>query len=219
MSKAKSSPKAGSAPKKAKAKAASAKAKAKTKLPELPPEEHEALCTRCGKCCYKKVIIGRTVFITPFPCEFLDTDTNTCTVYDRRHELNPECLNMEDGIKHSAFPADCDYVPVLAPANYRPAQDKWDWDGEWDDFDGLADDLDVPKEVREKVRARGPHAPPMWVEANERIQREKEGLDPDAPTASSGKGKAATPTPKKPSIWNRTKALIELARKESLGKK
>jgi len=106
----------------------------------------ESLCTHCGKCCYKKIVVGRAVFITPFPCEFLDTATNLCTVYPRRHEANPECLDLAEGLRHSAFPADCPYVPVMAPPGYVPAIDTWRWDGEWSDFDHLADQLDVSDE-------------------------------------------------------------------------
>ena len=136
---------------------------------------HEGLCNNCGKCCYKKIIVGRAVFITPFPCEFLDTNTNLCTIYDKRHELNPHCLSVEEGMKVSAFPEDCPYVPELAPKNYSPAKDGWDWDREdWTDFDDLADDLDVPVDVREKVRARGPNSQPMYVEAYQRIQQQRE---------------------------------------------
>ncbi|HYG73505.1 MAG TPA: hypothetical protein VEK08_00630 [Planctomycetota bacterium] len=134
----------------------------------------EQLCNNCGKCCYKKIIVGRTVFITPFPCEFLDTKTNLCTIYDRRHELNPLCLSIADGMKVSAFPEDCPYVEKQAPRNYRPARDNWDWKNEWSGFDDLADDLDVSAETREKVRARGPDAPPMYVEAYARIQAQRE---------------------------------------------
>jgi len=135
--------------------------------PKSPPSEQ--LCNNCGKCCYKKIIVGRTVFITPFPCEFLDTDTNLCTIYDKRHELNPLCLSIEEGMKVNAFPEDCPYVPEMAPPQYRPARDSWNWAGEWDDFDDLADDLDVPAEMREKVRARGPTAPPMYTAAYDTI--------------------------------------------------
>lgn len=135
--------------------------------------EHEALCTRCGKCCYKKVILGRTVFITPFPCEFLDTETNTCTVYANRYEKNPNCLPVVDAMRHNAFPADCGYVEAGAPAGYRPALDTWSWAHDWDDFDRWADDLEVSVSVREKVRARGPWAKPMWAEAFERIQSQQ----------------------------------------------
>jgi Fe-S-cluster containining protein len=131
--------------------------------PQIPVDEK--LCNNCGKCCYKKILVGRTVYITPFPCEFLDTATNLCTIYDRRKELNPLCLSVPEGMTVSAFPSDCPYVPIHAPKNYRAAVEH-DFSGEWDDFDGLADDLDVSPEMREKVRARGPHAPPMYVEAN-----------------------------------------------------
>jgi hypothetical protein len=132
-----------------------------------PPSDKpvdENLCNHCGKCCYKKIIVGRIVYITPFPCEFLNTDTNLCTIYDRRKELNPLCLSVPEGMKVSAFPKDCTYVPEHAPKNYRPAVEH-DWSSEWDGFDELADDLDVSPEMREKVRARGPDAPPMYVEA------------------------------------------------------
>lgn len=133
----------------------------------MPDPVDETLCTRCGKCCYKKIIVGRIVVITPFPCEYLDTSTNLCTIYDRRHELNPHCLSVPDGLRVSAFPADCPYVPVLAPANYRPASETWSWDGEWENFDELAGDLEVSPDTRAKVRARGRLAPPMYAEVNE----------------------------------------------------
>ena len=70
------------------------------KTPEPPPDipVDEKLCTNCGKCCYKKLLVGRIVYITPFPCEFLDTKTNLCTIYDRRKELNPLCLSVSQRI-------------------------------------------------------------------------------------------------------------------------
>lgn len=138
------------------------------------PATHEQLCNNCGKCCYKKIIVGRTVFITPFPCEFLDTSTNLCTIYDKRKELNPLCLTVEEGLQVSAFPADCPYVPAMAPKNYKPAREDWNWEHEWDGFDELADDLDVKAETREKVRARGPYVAPMHVEAYAKIQARRE---------------------------------------------
>jgi hypothetical protein len=131
-------------------------------VPNKPVDEK--LCNNCGKCCYKKIIVGRLVYITPFPCEYLDTKTNLCTIYDRRKELNPLCLSVPEGMKVSAFPQDCPYVPEHAPKNYRPALER-DWSDEWHDFDNLADDLDVTPETREKVRSRGPLAPPMYIEA------------------------------------------------------
>jgi|GEM_PF-1300481 len=133
-------------------------------------EQHESLCNHCGKCCYQKIIVGRTVYITPFPCHYLDTHTNMCTVYDRRHELNPACLSIETGMKHSAFPLDCGYVKESAPKNYKPAREDYDWEAEWDEIDEIAEDLEVPPEIADVIRARGPNARPMYDEAFERIQ-------------------------------------------------
>jgi uncharacterized cysteine cluster protein YcgN (CxxCxxCC family) len=94
--------------------------------PRNDPPVDEALCRRCGKCCYKKIIVGRTVHITPFPCKYLAPHTNLCVIYERRHEVNPFCLSVPEGLRCSAFPADCPYVAALAPPGYRPAQDDWD---------------------------------------------------------------------------------------------
>jgi uncharacterized protein len=145
-------------------------------MPELtaqvatkPEATHEALCHRCGKCCYRKVIIGHTVHITPFPCEFLDVKTNLCTVYQRRFELNRHCLTVATGLKHLAFPRSCGYVAALAPKGYRPAREDRDWGEEWEDFEAWADDLEVSAEVRALVRGRGPLAPPLYVETNARL--------------------------------------------------
>ncbi len=174
-------------------------------------EDHEALCSRCGKCCYKKITIGDTLFITPFPCEYLDTETNACTIYERRHELNPECMNIEDGLKNSAFPADCGYVPVKAPPNYRPPRDDWDWDGKWEEFDNLADHLGVSKKIREMVRARGSKAQPMWVEAFNLILWE----NLFAPSTFSNFKGGHSETEGSSTPWSVTPALIEFARQDS----
>lgn len=144
------------------------KSKQGTVAAEVPAgvsvEAFEALCNRCGKCCYQKVIIGRTVVITPFPCRFLDIQKRVCTVYDERKQKNPRCLGVVQGLRVSAFPEDCPYVKKYAPPGYRPAVDSWSWDGQWHDFDDLADDLDVPEHIREAIRALGPEAKLPWEE-------------------------------------------------------
>lgn len=68
------------------------------------------LCEKCGRCCYAKLIIDGDVVYTPFPCPYLDEDTRLCNVYERRHELAPQCLTIEMGIRLGVFPADCPYV-------------------------------------------------------------------------------------------------------------
>jgi len=92
----------------------------------LPPPgspEHEALCRRCGRCCYEKFIVDGHVFNTRRPCPYLDTRTNLCTVYDHRFEVNPRCLDVAAGIALGVFPADCPYVRDLP--GYVPAEDGW----------------------------------------------------------------------------------------------
>jgi len=86
-------------------------------------EDHEALCRRCGRCCYEKLIIDDCVFTTRKPCPHLDTKSNTCVIYARRHKLNPRCLSVEEGIRYGVFPADCPYIQNLP--DYRPAEEGW----------------------------------------------------------------------------------------------
>ena len=158
--------------------------------PDRPADD--TLCRRCGKCCYKKIAVGRgVVYITPFPCDFLDIHTNLCTIYPSRFDLNPLCLSVKDGMQVNAFPADCPYVPGYAPPGYQPARDEWDWGSEWSNFDDLADDLDVSEQTRAWVRARGPLAPPMYAEVNARRQRQAGSTA--QPSGNSAGGK---------SLWN-----------------
>jgi Fe-S-cluster containining protein len=144
--------------------------KSKDAPPPAPlPKEHEELCNHCGKCCYKKLIIGKRTYITPFPCDYLDTETNLCTIYETRREVYPECLSIEVGLTQSAFPEDCPYVPVMAPPGYKPAHEDYDWSADWQDFDAFADEMEADAATRAKLRARGPTAPPMHVEAYAKI--------------------------------------------------
>ena len=85
--------------------------------------EHEALCRRCGRCCYEKFIIEGRVFTTRRPCHCLDLNTNLCTVYDRRFTVNPRCLDVTRGIEMGVFSADCPYVAGMA--QYLPAENGW----------------------------------------------------------------------------------------------
>ena len=72
--------------------------------------EDESLCRKCGRCCYAKTIVEGRVIQTHVPCRYLDTVTNLCTMYERRHEVNPHCLTVREGIEQGVFPADCPYV-------------------------------------------------------------------------------------------------------------
>jgi uncharacterized cysteine cluster protein YcgN (CxxCxxCC family) len=82
----------------------------------------DAKCLRCGRCCYEKVLFNGRVFNTGRPCKHLDVETKLCRVYERRHEVNPHCLSVEEGTKLGVFPADCPYVAGLA--GYVPPMDE-----------------------------------------------------------------------------------------------
>jgi len=79
----------------------------------MPEPMDPSLCERCGRCCYAKLLLGGEVVYTPFPCPYLDETTRLCTVYERRHEVNPHCLTVAEGIRLGVFPADCPYVRDL----------------------------------------------------------------------------------------------------------
>ncbi len=84
---------------------------------------HEALCRRCGRCCYEKFIVDGCVFTRRTPCPHLDVRTRLCTVYERRFQVNPRCLDVEQGIKFGVFPASCPYVRGLR--DYKPSEEGW----------------------------------------------------------------------------------------------
>lgn len=94
-------------------------------VPPSDPDEagHEARCRQCGRCCCAKLIIGDEVVYTAKVCKHLDPATKLCRVYERRHEVNPGCLNVEEGIKLGVFPADCPYVQGIE--GYRPPRERW----------------------------------------------------------------------------------------------
>ena len=86
----------------------------KTKsLHEMTREEWESLCDGCGICCLEKVEDLETgeVKLTAVSCEFLDTVTCRCLVYEDRFHLNRDCVELSaDKLKHMAWlPKTCAY--------------------------------------------------------------------------------------------------------------
>ncbi|MEM5947906.1 hypothetical protein WKV44_05055 [Spirochaetia bacterium 38H-sp] len=88
----------------------------------------EELCNRCGKCCYtRSVYPDGTLFIDyDRPCEYLDTDSNLCTVYERRFEVCKTCRKVN--IFHALFarhmPPDCAYVSFYRYGGFYEHVDK-----------------------------------------------------------------------------------------------
>ena len=91
---------------------------------DLPHEVWEGLCTKCGKCCTEKVDIDGTIYISKKYCRFLDLVSKECTVYEKRFEAEPGCMEVEAGIKVGIFPSDCPYIEGIE--GYKPAVEEWD---------------------------------------------------------------------------------------------
>lgn len=79
-------------------------------------DEWEAICHRCGRCCYEKVDLGGGVIrYLDEACQYLDTATNKCTVYHNRQEAEPDCISLTEEIVRSLnwLPEGCAYVEYL----------------------------------------------------------------------------------------------------------
>ncbi|MBI5252372.1 MAG: hypothetical protein HY912_22995 [Desulfomonile tiedjei] len=83
---------------------------------ELSRDKWEAICRKCAKCCYEKVDLGGGVIrYTDEPCEHLDTETKLCKVYDRRHEVEPDCISLTEHLVRFLhwMPVECAYVEYV----------------------------------------------------------------------------------------------------------
>ncbi len=83
-------------------------------LAKLRPEEWEALCDGCGKCCLNKLEDDDTgeVAFTKVACRLLDGDTCRCGQYDIRLQFVPECIVLtKESIAKVAYfmPTTCAY--------------------------------------------------------------------------------------------------------------
>jgi len=79
-------------------------------------EQWEAICRRCGKCCYEKVDLGGGVIrYTEEACEHLDTETHLCKVYHDRHEVEPDCISLTEVLVRTLrwLPEECAYLEYV----------------------------------------------------------------------------------------------------------
>ena len=73
----------------------------------------EALCLRCGLCCYEKTMeSNRVIYHMDFPCRDLDEQTLTCRIYNTRFRENSDCRRMTilKAMCASYLPESCGYV-------------------------------------------------------------------------------------------------------------
>lgn len=92
-------------------------------LSSISPDEWEAICQRCGRCCLLKLQDDETdeIYYTNVICRYYDTEKNLCTVYDKRCELVPECLKLtpQNVDKLTWMPKVCAYRQLF-DKNYKP---------------------------------------------------------------------------------------------------
>ena len=72
--------------------------------------EWEALCNRCGKCCYETRAIEGEWVRTGVPCRFLDVLDKTCDVYTHRFQAEEDCTRVTPSlVLQGILPHDCSY--------------------------------------------------------------------------------------------------------------
>ncbi|WP_425039123.1 YcgN family cysteine cluster protein [Primorskyibacter sp. S187A] len=84
------------------------------KLSALSPQEWEALCDGCGKCCMNKLEDDESgeVAFTRVACRLFDDATCRCANYDIRRQFVPECIQLtHETIANHAYwlPQTCAY--------------------------------------------------------------------------------------------------------------
>ncbi|WAJ71251.1 YcgN family cysteine cluster protein [Catenovulum adriaticum] len=95
-------------------------------LEQMNRQEWEQICDGCGKCCLHKFIAddevddietthqineGETLEYTNIVCQYLNDKTCSCTVYDKRRKLVPDCVELTPDNLDDIFymPTSCSY--------------------------------------------------------------------------------------------------------------
>ncbi len=73
--------------------------------------EWEALCGRCGRCCFESRWVDEGWEHTSIPCRYLDDFDRSCKVYGNRFQAQQECVRVTASVVLSGMlPSDCTYV-------------------------------------------------------------------------------------------------------------
>lgn len=82
-------------------------------LDELSEAEWEALCDGCGRCCLNKIeeIDTGEIFYTNVVCRYHDSEQSSCTRYNERRVLVPECIKVTPRVAREEhwLPETCAY--------------------------------------------------------------------------------------------------------------
>ncbi|WP_415919663.1 YcgN family cysteine cluster protein [Tateyamaria sp. SN6-1] len=84
------------------------------RLDQMSPDEWEALCDGCGKCCLNKLEDEDSgeVALTRVACRLLDDATCRCAQYEVRHQFVPDCIVLKPSTIHEHMywlPQTCAY--------------------------------------------------------------------------------------------------------------
>ena len=91
-------------------------------------QDWDAICSKCGRCCYEKIDFEGRIYYTELPCEFFDLETKLCRVYAERDVKRPGCVRLTPEHLNKGFlPEDCPYVADIE--NY-PAPSSLSDDGD-----------------------------------------------------------------------------------------
>ena len=89
--------------------------------------ETENLCVNCpeeirGICCnYLAWIEGHLIYLPNHPCKYLNLDTRKCSIYEKRHEINPNCLTLKEMYIKGTLPKNCPYI--INDSTYQKRKD------------------------------------------------------------------------------------------------
>jgi uncharacterized cysteine cluster protein YcgN (CxxCxxCC family) len=82
-------------------------------IKDLNPEEWEALCDGCARCCLQKLEDDATgeIYYTQVVCDLLDEETCRCGDYVNRSHRVPECVVLKPAILDQLhwMPSTCAY--------------------------------------------------------------------------------------------------------------
>ena len=82
-------------------------------LRDFTPQEWEAVCDGCGKCCLHKLedIDSEKIYFTNVICRFFDFDRCQCSDYENRHINVPTCVYLTPRMAAEAtwLPKTCGY--------------------------------------------------------------------------------------------------------------
>ena len=82
----------------------------------------EDICNKCGLCCHQKVVAEDFLLLDlAETCEFLDKETNLCTIYKDRVKKCKDCKKVTPFMAafSPVLPATCAYVKLFQKYHLR----------------------------------------------------------------------------------------------------